>query len=429
MGAKMAERIARLKQKQIEHVRPANGRRAALIADGGNLYLQATIGKRGDIYRSWLFRYELDGERHDMGLGPLHTLGLGEARERARELRQQIKAGIDPLDARREAKAARLTAKAQRAKAVTFKQCAEMYLNVHADRWKNPKHRAQWRSTLETYAHPVIGDLAVANIEESHLLKVLQPIWKKIPETASRLRARIENVLGYATASRFRHGDNPARWRGHLKTLLGGAPKEVEHHAALPFLDAPAFVAGLRERESTSARALEFLILCAARTNEVLGARWDEIDLNAKIWSVPASRMKGKIEHRVPLCDRAIEILRGLPKSHRGFVFASASGKPLSNMALLELLRGMRPGFTTHGFRSTFRDWVSERTNYPSHIAEKALAHKVPDKVEAAYRRGELFTKRANMMKQWAAFLAKPLPTTGGVDIVEIATAAARGRH
>jgi integrase len=408
----MAERIARLKQKQIAHARPDKGRRAIMLADGGNLYLQATIGRNGSINRSWVFRFELDAKRHDMGLGPTHTLPLAHARARALELRQQIKAGIDPLDAKREAKAARLAAKAQQAKAVTFKQCAEMYLSVHADRWKNPKHRAQWQSTLKTYAFPVIGDLAVADIEESHLLKILQPIWKKIPETASRLRARIENVLGYATASKFRHGDNPARWRGHLKTLLGGAPKEVEHHAALPFLEAPDFMAELRKRDSTSARALEFLILTATRTKEVIGARWSEINLKGKEWTIPSGRMKAGVEHRVPLCDRAVEILKTLP--HRGVhVFANGGGHSLSNMALLELLRGIRPGLTVHGFRSMFRDWCAERTNYPNHIAEKALAHKIPDKVEAAYRRGELFTKRTNMMKQWGAFLAKPLPASG----------------
>lgn len=415
----MAERIARLKQKQIEHARPPKGRRAVWIADGGNLYLQATVAKSGAINRSWVFRYEMDGERHEIGLGPLHTLGSGDARERALGFRQQIKAGVDPLESKREAKAARLAKKAQQSKAVTFKQCAEMYLDVHADRWTNDKHRAQWGSTLRTYAYPVIGDLGVADIDKSHLLKVLQPIWKQIPETASRLRARIENVLGYATASRFRLGDNPARWRGHLKTLLGGAQKEVEHHAALPFPEAPTFAAELRERQSTSAQGLELLVLTAARTSEVIGARWAEFNLKGKVWTIPASRMKTGDEHRVPLCDRAVEILKALP--HKGvYVFAGAGGKPLSNMALLELLRGLRPGLTVHGFRSTFRDWAAERTNYPNHVAEKALAHKIPDKVEAAYRRGELFTKRTKMMKQWADFLAKPPPAFGETVDLEV---------
>lgn len=234
---------------------------------------------------------------------------------------------------------------------------------------------------------------------------------------------KIENVLGYATASRFRHGDNPARWRGHLKTLLGGAPKEVEHHPALPFADAPAFMADLRARHSTSARALEFLILTAARTGEVIGARWSEINLKGKEWTVPAGRMKGGLEQRVPLCGRAVEILKALP--YRGIhVFAHDNGHPMSNMAMLELLRGMNPGLTVHGFRSTFRDWAAERTNFPNHVVEKALAHKIPDKVEAAYRRGELFEKRAKLMKQWADFLAKP-PVVDA-DVIDIATAARR---
>ena len=418
----MTERIARLRQKQIEHARPPKGRNAIMLADGGNLYLQATVAKdKKSINRSWIFRFEQDGARHDMGLGPLFTTSASIARKIALDLRQQIKAGIDPLEKRNEAKRERMAKRAEQAKAVTFRECAEMYLDVHADHWKNAKHRSQWRTTLETYAFPAIGDLSVADVDESHLLKILQPIWKTKTETASRVRARIENILGYATASRFRNGDNPARWRGHLKTLLGGGSKKVDHHAALPFLEAPAFMAEQRERESTSARALELLILTATRTNEVLGATWDEID--GKTWTVPPERMKAKAEHRVPLTDRALQILRGVPKPHRGFLFSNGHGKPLSNMAMLELLRGMRPGLTVHGFRSSFRDWAAEKTNFPNHVAEKALAHKVPDKVEAAYRRGELFEKRRKLMEQWQRFLDKPFPATGAT-VTPLRTAA-----
>jgi len=408
----MAGRIRRLRQKQIEHARPPRGRKKLIMTDGGNLDLEVTVGKSGDISKSWLFRYQLDGSRHWIGLGPLHTVSLADARDRALELRKQLTLGIDPLAAKQEAKRERMAKRAEQAKAVTFRDCTEMYLDVHADRWKNAKHRKQWRQTLETYAFPVIGDLAVADVEESHLLKILQPIWKRIPETASRLRARIENVLGFATASRFRHGDNPARWRGHLKTLLGGAKKDVEHHPALPFLEAPAFMAELRERKSASARALELLILTAARTNEVIGARWSEIDTKHKVWTIPKERMKAGVEHRIPLTDRAVEILKALP--HRGvYVFPGTNGHTLSNMAMLELLRGMRPGISVHGFRSVFRDWCAERTNYANHVVEKALAHKIPDKVEAAYRRGELFEKRRKLMEQWQRFLDRPLPATG----------------
>jgi integrase len=276
------------------------------------------------------------------------------------------------------------------------------------------KHAWQWQQSLEAHAYPVIGNLNVADIDEGHLVRVLQPIWREIPETARRLRGRIEAVLGYATVSKFRTGDNPARWRNHLQTLLGGTQRVVEHHAALPFDEAPAFMAELRGRKSLSAAALEFAILTAARTGEVIGARWSEIDLKHKTWTVSKERMKAKREHRVPLCDRAVEILKGMDR--RGdFVFGSAvTGKPLSNMGMLELLRGMRPGLTVHGFRSGFRDWAAERTSFPREVAEMALAHTVADKVEAAYRRGDLFEKRRKLMQAWSDFLAKPVATEGG---------------
>jgi integrase len=405
--------IHRLTQKGIEHAKPPKGRMAVMIPDGGNLYLQATIGKDGGVNRSWLFRYEMDGARHDMGLGSVATLRLAEAREQARRLRQQIIAGIDPLEARNEQKAERraraLVARAEKAKAQTFRECVEKYISVHGDEWKNTKHAAQWRTTLETYAYPVIGDLNVADIDEAHLVRVLEPIWRKIPETARRVRGRIEAVLGYATVSKFRTGDNPARWRNHLQTLLGGTQKAVEHHAALPFAEVPAFMVELRQRKSTSASALEFAVLTAARTGEVISALWNEIDLKkTKTWTIPANRMKAKAEHRVPLTPRAVEILEGLERKGK-YVFGTAvTGKPLSNMALLELLRGMRAGFTVHGFRSAFRDWAAERTNYANHVVEKALAHAVPDKVEAAYRRGALFEKRRRLMAEWERYLSRP---------------------
>ena len=413
-------KIERLTEKQVRNAKPDAGKFVKRLSDGGSLYLQATVSNDG-VNRNWVFRYELDGARHDMGIGPLHTVGLAEARRKAKELRQQIVLdGIDPLQAKNE-EAAERRAKAQAARAVeakaqTFKDCAERYLAVHGGRWKNAKHAWQWRQSLEAHAYPIIGDLNVADVDEGHLVRVLQPIWRKIPETARRLRGRIEAVLGYATVSKFRTGDNPARWRNHLQTLLGGTRKVVEHHAAMPFVEAPAFMAELRGRKSLSASALEFAILTAARTGEVIGARWSEIDLKHKTWIVPAERMKAKREHRVPLCDRAVEILKGM--DHRGdVVFGSAvTGKPLSNMAMLELMRGLRPGsgFTVHGFRSGFRDWASERTNFPREVCEAALAHTISDKVEAAYRRGDLFEKRRKLMEAWAGFLAKPVATEGG---------------
>jgi integrase len=397
--------VGRLTPKQVQHAKPKNDRRVALLADGGNLYLQCTRGKDDAVSRSWVFRYELDGARREMGLGPLHTLGLSDARDKAKSLRQQLLDAIDPLEAKRQAKMARL---AEQAKTVTFKNCAEMYLKSHQDEWKNAKHRAQWTSTLETYVYPIMGDLSVSDIDTNLVIKIVEPIWKRIPETASRVRGRIEAVLGYATVRAFRTGDNPARWRGHLAEVLCGR-SEVEHHAALPYAEMPAFMAKLHDRQSTSGRALEFTILTAVRTSEAVGATWSEIDIKAKTWTIPASRMKAGKEHKVPLSDRVIAILKGLPR-HGDQVFAGADNRPLSNMAMLQLLRGMRPGLTVHGFRSAFRDWSAEMTSYPNHVVEKALAHAVADKVEAAYRRGDLFEKRRKLMAAWSEYCAKPLP-------------------
>jgi integrase len=395
--------VKRLTVRQVVTAKPEKGRRAAMLADGGNLYLQATIGKDDTVRRSWVFRYELDGQRHDLGLGPLDTLNLVEARERARLLRQQLVDGIDPFTAKRQAKKERLAKLAAEARALTFRQCAEECIKSHSDGWKNAKHAAQWRSTLETYAYPVLGDLAVDDIATAHVVRALQPIWGEKPETASRVRGRIEKVLGWATVRGFRSGDNPARWRGHLQELFAAKTKirPVNHHAALSFTDVPAFMADLRARNSLSARALELTILTAVRTGETIGATWDEIDFAAKTWTIPAARMKAGKAHKEPLSDRAAEILASTPREGE-HIF------PLSNMAMLELLRGMRPGTTVHGFRSSFRDWAAERTSYPNHVAEAALAHTIGDKVEKAYRRGDLFEKRRRLMEAWAEYCAKP---------------------
>jgi integrase len=364
----------KLNAAEVRNAKPKKGRRATLFADGANLFLQATQSRDGKrVNRSWLFKYELHGNRHEIGLGPLHTISLAEARDRSRRLRQQILEGIDPLAAKNESIEARQRERqaklAEQAKLKTFERCAEMYLNVHSDSWKNVKHAAQWATTLKTYAYPVIGDLAVADVETAHLVTLLQPLFKRVPETARRLRGRIEAVLGYATARGFRTGDNPARWRGHLQTLLGGGRKERNHQAAVPFADAPAFMAELRKRDGVSARALEFLVLTAGRTSEVIEAEWSEIDLKNRTWTVPAVRMKAAVEHSVVLSDAAIAILQALP--HRGkYVFARLTHKPLSNMAMLEMVRRMRPGMTVHGFRATFKTWANERTAYPKHVAE-----------------------------------------------------------
>jgi integrase len=429
MGAGMRRIVGRLTDRQARNAKPKKGRRASLLADGGNLLLQCSTRKDGSIARSWLFRYELDGERHDMGLGPLDTIGLARARERARSLREMLKEGQDPLDAKREEKRARLAKKAEAAKAITFRQCAEMYLRAHGDTWKNAKHRAQWGSTLETYAFPVLGGLIVSDIEVSHVIRAVEPIWKKIPETASRVRMRIEAVLDYATVRGFRSGDNPARWRGHLAEVFPARSKvrKVEHHPALPYAQLPQFMAELRGRDSTSARALEFTILCAVRTGETIGARWSEIDFEAKTWTIPPGRMKASRIHKVPLSARCVALLKALP--HRGaYIFARADHRPLSNMAMLELLRGLRPGCTTHGFRSTFRDWAAERTAYPNHVVEMALAHKIADAVEAAYRRGDLFQKRVRLMTEWARY-AESTPASAAAPATAAVTTLRVGTH
>jgi integrase len=383
-------------------------RRKATLADGGNLHLQLSLGSDDTVNKSWLFQYEQDFKRHWLGLGPVHTISLAEARQKARSLRQQLLDGIDPLEAKREIARARLARKAEQAKLVTFAQAAEMYMAAHSDSWTNPKHRAQWRSSLEAHVYPRIGSLAVSNIETGHIIKVLEPIWKTIPETASRVRGRIESILDFATVREFRSGENPARWRGHIAELFPARSKVrgARHHGALPYEELPVFLAELRKKTGQSASALEFTILTAARTGEVMGATWDEIDFKTKAWIIPGVRMKAGTEHRVPLSDRVLDILKALPR--RGDrVFG------LRNQAMLELLNSMRPGVTVHGFRTAFRTWAAERTNYPHEIAELALAHSVGDVVVRAYKRTDLFDKRRRLMAEWAKFCSRPVPTTG----------------
>jgi integrase len=375
-----------------------------LYHDGHGLYLQVSVFGT----KSWLYRFMRDGVARKMGLGALHTVPLALARRRAADARRALLDGIDPIDAR---KARRAATKLESAKAITFRECAESCVTSQEAGWRNAKHVGQWRSTLATYAYPVIGDLPVANVDTGLVLKILEPLWATKPETATRLRGRIETVLNWATVREYRRGENPARWRGHLDGVLpkSSKVKRVKHHPALAYADLPAFMRELRRLDSISARALEFTVLTAARTGEVIGAQWSEIDLTAKTWTVPAGRMKAGKEHRIPLSDRAAMILETLLREG-SYVFPGArAGRSLSNMAMLELLRGMRGmGATVHGFRSTFRDWAAERTNYPEFVVEKALAHVVADKVEAAYRRGDLFEKRARLMDDWTIYCASP---------------------
>jgi integrase len=380
--------------------------------DGGGLYLQV----RGPENRSWLYRFKLYGRGHLMGLGTKDDVSLAEARDAAAAARKLVRQGINPIDQRR---AARAEAAAQAS--LTFAQVAAAYMAAHEESWRNAKHRQQWRNTLDTYAHPILGMRPVAHVQVGDVIRVLEPLWRDKTETASRLRGRIEVVLDYATARGWRTGENPARWRGHLDKLLPARSKvaKVEHHAALPWREIGAFMAMLAKEEGISALALRFAILTAARTGEVIGARWSEIDMGEAVWTVPAGRMKAAREHRVPLSEGALEVLREIAKlrispTADAFVFPGGKpSKPLSSMALLMLLRRMERGdLTGHGFRSTFRDWCAEATNYPREVAEAALAHTLRDKTEAAYQRGDLMEKRRRLMMDWATFCARPAVTS-----------------
>lgn len=386
-------------------------------SDGGGLILY--VKRSGTA--TWVFRYSAAGKRRDMGLGNARGTGamsLADARTAADNLRRLVNEGIDPLAKRKaDAAAAEARAQASAARARTFTEVVALYLAAHEAGWRNGKHRAQWAMTLREYAGPHMGAMPVADICTEHVTAALQPIWAEKPETASRLRGRIEAVLDFAAVRGWRVGANPARWRGHLDKVFPRRAKvrPVKHHAALPWQEIGPFVAALRAREGVAARALEFAILTAARSGEVLGARWSEMDLRAAVWTVPPERMKVGREHRVPLSPPAVALLRGLlpfQEAAHGpapLVFpGQREDRPLSVMAMTMALRRMKRGdITPHGFRSTFRDWAGETTAHPREVVEAALAHRVGDKVEQAYARGDLFQKRRRLMDEWAAFVAK----------------------
>jgi integrase len=373
-----------------------------MYGDGDGLYLQV---RHADA-RSWVFRYKMAGRARLMGLGSLDDVSLAEARDAAVEARKLARRGVDPIDHREAKRAEEIAARTRN----TFKEVAEAYQDAHKASWRNTKHRQQWANTLTSYVYPVIGDKPVAAITVAQVMQILEPIWQTKPETAGRVRGRIETVLDYASARAWRAGDNPARWRGHLSNLLPARTKvrRVEHHAALPWAEVAAFMKTLTEQRGNAALALRFAILTAARTGEVIGAAWPEIDLQEKVWTVPAERMKAGRAHRVPLSEPAMAILTALP-DREGHLFPSRrKGHGLTNMAMLVLLRRMkRSDITTHGFRSAFRDWCSEATEHAPHVAEAALAHAVGSKVEAAYRRGDLFEKRRQLMMDWAIYCYK----------------------
>ncbi len=380
------------------------------FADGSGLYL--CVKPSGS--KSWIFRYMIAGRAREMGLGSFPLFGLADARERRDVERRKLSDGIDPIAARDAAK--QVNEQAQRlavAKRATFDDCVNRFLAAKSVEWENIKHRAQWRSTLETYVAPYFGALPVQDVDTDLVLKALTPIWTTKTETATRLRGRIEAVLDWATVSKLRSGENPARWRGNLDKLLPKPSKvaKVAHHPALPYREINPFLESLAPLEATAARSLETIIHTALRTNEVIGAKWEEIDFDAAIWTVPASRMKMKKTHRVPLTEPALRVLRNCCDMRiNDYVFPSPNStqgrpRPLSNMAMLQLLDRMsRRDITPHGFRSTFRDWAAEQTSFPREVCEMVLAHSVANDTEKAYQRGDMFEKRRNLMNAWANY-------------------------
>lgn len=355
--------------------------------------------------KSWLLRYQRDGVERWHGLGPLHVVGLAEARERAKKARLQLLDGIDPINQRKEQRAKR---RLETASAITFKQCADAYVEVHGAGWSK-RHHEQWRQSLRDHAFPKIGSLSIAALDTPHVLAVLQPIWTTKTVTAVRLRARIEAVLDYAKVAGYRNGDNAARWRGHLDKLLAKPSRvaKVQHLDAMRYEAVPEFLSDLRQRNDTAAHALELAVLTAARSKEAVGARWSEIDFDTKVWTIPAGRMKSGRDHRVPLSDAALDLLRRLPRKSE-FIFPSIRAPHITGEAVILVLRSMGRTETVHGFRSALRDWAGERTNFPREVAEQALAHKVGDATERAYRRGDALEKRRKLMEAWAKYCERP---------------------
>jgi integrase len=397
----------KLTVKGVEALRKKPGR----YGDGHGLVLQVVNPNNA----SWLFCYQRNGRPRAMGLGPIHTIGLREARERAYDARRLLLDGIDPLEAKR---AERDRRAAEAARNVTFRQCAELYYAAHADSWSNAKHRAQFLSTLRDYAYPIIGSVAVAAVDEALVLRVLTPIWKEKMPTARRVRNRIASVLDYASAAGYRTGTNPARWEGHLEFLLPKPDKIIKHLAAMPHAEMSSFMNSLRALPQTSASAaLEFTILTAARTGETIGATWSEIDLDARTWTVPPGRMKVREEHRVPLSTAAIALLKNLPREKDNpHIFPGARSGSSNSMSMIRVLRALRDDVTVHGFRSSFSTWAHENTNYPPLVIEHALSHSVGTAVQRAYQRGDLFDKRRKLMEAWAKY-CEAAPLSAGAVI------------
>jgi integrase len=391
--------LHRLNQTDLRRSKPG------MFGDGGGLWLQITKGAAGHANRSWIFRYGRNGKRREMGLGPVHITGLKAAREKAAELRKQVYEGHDPIERRKAERAVQATATAR---AVSFDECAAAYAKAHAPKW-TPKHATQWSVSLAKHASPVFGKLPVEAVDTAHVVRALEKFWHDKPETASRTRQRIEAVLDWATVRGYRTGENPARWNGYLQKLLPSRREllPTEHFAALPYRDVPDLMATLREHSGVRERALEFLILTASRSAEVRGAQWAEID--GKIWTIPAERMKAGKAHRVPLSPRALAIIEQMNRVRRNeYVFPGAQRESLTEHPMRDLLKRWGLTTTVHGFRSSFRDWCREQTSYPREVAEQALAHSVGDQTERAYARGDLLEPRRRLMAAWADYCGRP---------------------
>jgi integrase len=398
----MATTTGRLTARKVQEAKA--GRLApGMYRDSGAVGLYAQITEGG---ASWIYRYRSNKDRvREQGLGPLSLYGLSEARAFALDARKLLHQGIDPIEHRR---AAKTQQRLNEMKSLTFNEAAAQYAAAHRAGWRSEKHSKQWLTSLATHASPIIGAMPVAAIDTPLVLKALEPIWTTKPETASRVRGRIESVLDWSKARGFRTGENPARWRGHLDHLLADRSKvrRVRHHPALAYDEMPEFMAKLRNVAGVGAKALTFLVLTACRPGEVVNARWDEIDLQAKTWTIPPERMKSGREHRVPLSSAALALLAGMDHTDERVFETSAT-------AMLETIHALHPDIVPHGFRSTFRDWCAERTNFPSEVAEMALAHAIPNAVEAAYRRGDMFEKRRRMMEAWASYCVQPASVKG----------------
>lgn len=389
----MPKRALPLTVRQVQ-----SEKRLGMFADGGGLYLH--VGPGG---KSWVYRYQLDGRRRDMGLGPLDLVSLAQARDVVLDLRREVRNGVDPIEQKRQAKATRIASRQE----VTFAQATIQYIDAHEAGWTDKR---AWPDTMRLHVTPVIGDLPVAAIDLAAVMSVLEPIWQSKTKTAQNIRGRIEAVLDWAAVRNLRKGENPARWRGNLDSLLARPSRiaQVEHHKALPYSEIPAFMAELRSRDGMVAAALEFVVLTCARAGEVLGATWGEIDLASRIWTVPAARMKAAREHRSPLSSGSLALLDRMAafksNSDAHVFLGQRSGLPMTSPALLQGLAYVRPGITVHGFRSSFRDWAAEQTDFPTEAAELALAHTVGSKVERAYRRSDMMDRRRDLAERWSAY-------------------------